>query len=873
MKRILSLFLITVLLITSLSFSVQAEESSAAYNAQEASLLYALGVTEAETLTGAPVTRAQFVRYVMKLAGIPLTPYKGTQFADVPNTHVDYEYIMSAVDFGLISIADNFRPEDTIASTEAIKITVELLGYDFMADAKGGYPTGYLQTAQTIDLLDGVSTSLVAMSEYDVCTLLCNALKVHLPETSYTGDGNNYSVGLTTILSHYRGIVEVSGIVDGVSHYGEYKASGYGENNISIGGTAYYTGDLNCDLLFGYDVVAYYDTKAKKLISCTPSESNRIVSVYAEDIESFVNGTYTYTDKDSKSRTVSIGIDSTVFYNGRIIDYDSSKMKPESGSLTFVSPKGSGVYPTLYITSYKTIVAKRISQGDEYIIVDKYASSDGSLIIDPDNTELLITDQDGNEMSFSAIVPGDVINVTVSDDKKLVEIIRVKDEFIGTYSASGGDYIEVDGSQYRLTSALKDKISDVISLGKKAIFCLDIDQRIADVRPSQGSNEAIGYLVVGKMVKNGLSSRLAVRILNLDSKIYDYDFADTFTINGDVYKDFEKAWGDHKSPDYDSLVCSVVKYSLNDKGEIRSLTYSNEEGGDGGLYLTDYIENSTGEKLSQWFNTIGNEIITNTGTIIFKVPNPIYSVGRIDDDLYSVEKAQIFYTDGSTRGYKLVGYTTVPDDGMSAYLLAQKLDNDADTNVAIADEAHPYMVNSVRQVVVDGEVREKMELCNNSNPISEPLVVYSRTESYFTDNNVQAGDIVRINIDENNIVRGLELVWKNGQTKFVDGTTERATNLSLKNTMYRLKIAYAYAFRTDVLDAVSIDVAPANATRSDKMPLYLPSKRVFKYDDRLKSIVEIPIKDIKDYKNFGDAYSIFIYHKAYEGTHNVFYVK
>ena len=316
MKRILSLFLSTILLITSLYFSVSAEAQPSAYNPEEAGLLYALGVTESSDLTGASVTRAQFVRYAMKLAAIPITPYKGTDFADVPQTHPDYSYIMSAVDFGLISIADNFRPEDTIAPNEAVKIMVELLGYDFMAEAKGGYPTGYLQTAQSIDLLDDVDASNLAMSEYDVCTLLCNALSVFLPEVSYSDEGaDQYRIGTATILSHYRGIIEVRGIVDGVSHYSEYNASGLGDNNISINGVTYYTGELNCDSLFGYDVVAYFDSKAKKLISCTPSDSNRTLSVYAEDVESFADGTFVYTDKDSKSRSVSINIDTTIFYN------------------------------------------------------------------------------------------------------------------------------------------------------------------------------------------------------------------------------------------------------------------------------------------------------------------------------------------------------------------------------------------------------------------------------------------------------------------------------------------------------------------------------------------------------------------------------
>ena len=875
MKKLLSLLLVSIMLFASLSFATnaEAENVASAHSSEQSELLYALDVLDSPDLTTNLVTRAQFVKYAMKLAGIPLSPYTGAQFEDVQANHEYYDYIMSAVDFGLISVSNRFRPEDTITPTEAIKIIINLLGYDFMAQAKGGYPTGYLQTAQSIDLSKGIDVSVFAMTEYDACVLLYNALKVNLPEVSYTGEGaSDYYIGSATLLEKYRGIIEIMGIVDGVSHYSEYNVNGYGEGRVSINGTIYNTGTLNCDMLYGYDVTAYYNTKEKALITCTPSDTNRVVSIYAEDIESFTNGVCTYTDENNKSRSVSVNRDSTIFYNGRLFAYDKLKLIPQSGSLTFVSPNGSGAYSTLYIKSYKTIVVQRTSMSDEYIIVDKYSTSDGclvggKLVIDPNNANIVITDQDGNEIPFSSINTGDIVNVAVSDDDKFYELICVKDEILGTYSAYSSDYIEIDGSRYRLSSALEGKVSDIVSLGKQAIFRLDIDKRVADIVPAVSVGEEIGYLVIGRVYEQGMTTNLAVRILNLDGIIYDYYLADTFTINGETYKDFKKAYDKERSKDYDSLPCSLVKYTLNADGKIKSLVYSDKEGGNGGLYFTNRIDKANDAKLSQWYNSIENRIIANADTIIIRVPDPVHFVNNIDEERYSVDPASIFFGEDSIKEYKLTGYTTNPDDGMSAYLLAQKIGDDGVVKNDVGNEPGTMMVSSVRKVVINGEPREKLILGSPSAPVE----VYSKGENDFSAQGIQGGDLVRVTTNDYKVVTALEIIYKKGSSKLEGNVTSITSNTSTK-AYKRIIMAYPYSFRGDVMDVVSVDILPEYATDDNIFPLYVPGKKVYKYDDRLKSVVELSINELHDYKNFEDEKSTIVYHTRYEEIDSIFLV-
>ena len=45
---------------------------------------------------------------------------------------------------GWISEAASFRPADGITYSEAAKIICSALGYDVVANSRGGYPAGYL---------------------------------------------------------------------------------------------------------------------------------------------------------------------------------------------------------------------------------------------------------------------------------------------------------------------------------------------------------------------------------------------------------------------------------------------------------------------------------------------------------------------------------------------------------------------------------------------------------------------------------------------------------------------------------------------------------------------------------------------------------
>jgi len=168
MKKHLALVLALVMVLTSFSFVSAAPDFSdmeGHVNEEAVARLELLNV-----LKGYPdgtfkpddtITRAEFAAVAVRVSGLENVAMaaKGlpTGFSDVPAWHWASGYVGTAAKTGIVVGIGNglFAPESPVKYEEAITMVVRALGYEPMAQARGGYPFGYLIVANEIDLLDG----------------------------------------------------------------------------------------------------------------------------------------------------------------------------------------------------------------------------------------------------------------------------------------------------------------------------------------------------------------------------------------------------------------------------------------------------------------------------------------------------------------------------------------------------------------------------------------------------------------------------------------------------------------------------------------------------------------------------------------------
>lgn len=164
--------------------------SAYAYSSKTAGYL---GVIPEEITDDTVVTREYLAYSLTKLVigDAELEPVN-TVYVDVTENNPFSGYINHVSDLGLMTGSGDgyFRPEEPVTLTAVMKTVVKLLGYDAMAEYKGGWPNGYTSVAQSLKLYRGVDVTKKQITYADLKEIFANVIGTDMPgEVLYTEDG------------------------------------------------------------------------------------------------------------------------------------------------------------------------------------------------------------------------------------------------------------------------------------------------------------------------------------------------------------------------------------------------------------------------------------------------------------------------------------------------------------------------------------------------------------------------------------------------------------------------------------------------------------------------------------------------------------
>ncbi len=123
------------------------------------------------------LTRAELTKIMVVMSNpdfMEEASFTEQSFPDVSPEHWAYPYIEYAKSSGIIDGYDDgtFKPERDVTIEELLKMTICLLGYEAMAETTGGYPGGYIKTAERLGLTETIAV------EYDTHTIRTEAADV-----------------------------------------------------------------------------------------------------------------------------------------------------------------------------------------------------------------------------------------------------------------------------------------------------------------------------------------------------------------------------------------------------------------------------------------------------------------------------------------------------------------------------------------------------------------------------------------------------------------------------------------------------------------------------------------------------------------------
>ena len=713
------------------------------------------------------ITRAEFAQILMKTLALDMAAEAYSPvglFTDVPTT----EWYAAPVELGagigaIKGYGDGtFGPNDNVLGVEAVKMMTFACGHDIRAEENGGYPSGYLATAQEIGMLKGITgiDFNVPMTRGQAAVLCANTLKVDMLKKVSTGDKITYiETKGVNLLSEKHDVYKVDGIVtaNDVTSLWESSVLREGTVQIEYGNTSgiYEVGETTVADALGKYIRAYYrydeDLDESVIISYEVLGNKTTVDeVNLSDIDynTITNTKVEYwKDKENDTRTTDIKIASTpsLIFNGAartvnasiIETFNQIKNEGLTGVAKFIDYDSDGTADVVNIMAYETIVVSR-TDTKNYIITkeaDTYVNGNNKVTVDVESSNVTaeIVDIDGDELEFSDIAKGDIITLAKSDEGNAREYVYIQvcnDSVEGEITEIGTDddkfVLTIDGERYELTDGYMNYITNGLGIGAESNqikvkvgtsgeFFLNAFGEIAyDKLSGTSSSATFGFLktyAVGKGTDDTLQFRIYA-----DGAYADYSAASKVEVDGvttrttaELVARLEDSINQVASNYYSGEMMTAMLFETDSNGKIRMIDTpfkANEESEytlqpvkGGSLAFQSLKYNSTTKRL-------GSLMGVEASAVVIQLPTSA-------DDLNTTSKLSMVNASGwaNEQSVNIQGLTTDPDSYNLQYGIVKSAEggrNLGDTPTQQHDK-QMFIVSSVSKVL-DSEGEETLML-------------------------------------------------------------------------------------------------------------------------------------------------------------------
>ena len=598
MKIVKKLLAVLICLCLALScVLVQADEAeTVSSNMEVMNVLNALGITEyTEYDLQNSITRGQFYELLCKTAGYPKVTGTDVIFADMAPTNELEAYARTLYKVGIISPDNSGKiyPSNPITGKEAVAIVLKVLGYGPMAEAKGGYPAGYLAVAATTDIDEDVNLS-GDLTKGNACQLLYNALSTDMmvPQYSLNGKPIEHKVEEdTNLLNTSLGIEVAEGVVEGIDVSRLTGANDVYPFCVEINGIQIDVEYIpNAHDFLGYYVKAYYKAgrnQLNKMLYIEITDDNEEVVMDIEDItEITATNVKAFTSKESsKQKTHRIKRALPVIYNGVSTDaaLEMNLISGKNGTLKLLDNTGDGEADVAFVNAYENFVVSHYDN-DNKVVYHKYDSSK-KLSVDNtiDEPYVLLYDDLGVEISPNKLKNGNIITVFESADdahQKYIKAYVSSAVVTGVVDAIEDDEsIFVNGTEYELDKVNKANYSKFIGVGEGVKAYLDIYGNVADLEPDSSSSFKYGFITAFG-TEGTLDKVTKFKLYTEDEQEHILPCAQNIRIDGEKYRYTDEdlcenlyaATKEMFGKDMpEGAIYTLVRFSQNSKGEINAI--------------------------------------------------------------------------------------------------------------------------------------------------------------------------------------------------------------------------------------------------------------------------------------------------------------
>lgn len=936
MKKILSLLLCAVLFLQMLLINVSAQEQSYEISDKVLAVLKYLDIIElndnGEVDTSAGISRAEFADWVARLLHAEPVDKTKMYFKDVPYSHWAYNSINALYDLNYISSAEDgkFRPDDNITYGEASTILLTAAGYGDYAMMRGGFPQGYIDTISYLDLtpVSGVNNELKKGMALE---LLYNVFSIGIYSIEGKKGGSFvYNVSDDTLFSIYCGLKENKGVVNAVFGKTMDKSYGAGADTAIIDGGKYtLEKGVNLDSLFcGEAEIVYEESQSGhssegKIIYAGKSKKGidkNVITIDSKLIKSFDPSTYKLTyyknEQQGRLRTVNIGKNALVIYNGYptlksieslVSDFDVNQRR---GSITV--RKSDDDYDIVVIDSYTSYVLGN-KDIDKNIIYNKLNSD--NMINLTDYQYVKIVNSDNEPIELNDININTPLSIAASEHNVMITVkaseLIVTGVVKNRYDNDGEiSYTLDDGNNYVVEPVCYEKYEKRVSVGQNYNFYIDCFDRIAYIEAENQKGKNVGYIL--KVFIDSENEMIKLKMFTDAEEITTFNFADKGKIDGVFYKgciglliaidsipgttgiyDLSNPWNTVNNP---CVKPQVVLYELNDEGDIKMLDTAYVSPEEDARNTLTQIPSSHPKKLCQYINgTDGlyrfdlNMVYSKKNTLTILVP-------YIDENgylLYDSDRTRVSasspagggglmpqesdysinnFTLWSGRSYMVEGYNYNDENEFCDILLV--------TNPVYTQYEYPIVVSKILTTLnIDDEIVKKVEGFVNGVAVS----FYVKNENYLS--NVKAGDIIKgnYNTETGELVDVLKIYDVDDNVFLNKGTNPNTpkwwydgydtANYTYFNPLIQLTLGYVTEKNGSTVKwSYEIPSYDKHKRLNYDECYYLEGLSCVVYDSDMGKVREGTTDDVREYRSAGTACSRIMRFSNYETTRAIYII-
>lgn len=504
------------------------------------------------------ISRVEFITILIRTLGMTEeeAAVSGYNFYDAAPGTWAYNVMSFAVKNEMLTVyKDNtVRPNDRITYPEAIVAYLKAMGYEVTAEVSGGYTYGYETVANKLDLNSGIDVN-GPMTRATAARLIYNCIKA--PVNKIISSGTFVSFSNETgenILSCYHDIYYSYGMVNAnwLSGIDDYQATRTGY--INIDGNIFEISDKAFAKMLGYKVDYYYRKTDNELTALLLQKHKSVeeITVMADNITGYSNGTLKYADENGKVHSIKIEADHTFIKNGKISDdYTSKDFKPEVGYITVVANDGAD-YDVVFVNEYYNAVSNAVSASNNVLYITmKYGTqaleldlSDKDIYIDmyTDDTSMNVnigtetyTDNNGQQQTRTNLpnIPSNAVlsifadefveqngRMYVADNAKYIRIVINTPQVIGTVESAGTDTVEINGKEYVVgTPNFLNEENAAFKVGSSGKFLMDYSGKIVAWTPVVNTNDYVYGYLIQMAEQSGLSDKYNAKILTASGDI------------------------------------------------------------------------------------------------------------------------------------------------------------------------------------------------------------------------------------------------------------------------------------------------------------------------------------------------------------------